>query len=312
MEHLKHAAGNLYARIMIVMAVCFVLVLMNAALAEATTAGATTKPVVTPSPRAYAQATSRADTLVPVPEPEPEPPIIRVYDPVPTDTLFPTPEPEPEPQLVRAYNPIPNATRIRVGAHTFTTDKMSEAYDPVYVGSVEFLMVKKGVGFGFEIGWISGEGTPPLVDSHWVVTDSWVKMSALLLELNVHYNFLDDTGSELFGPYVAAGPAMWVGSERIAAEATRAPVGIVEEFKVEQLALGLSFGVSGMIGTTVRIKGNFKALIETRYVLSTSGSTLDLVSEEEDNDRLDATLYSAVERPGFNFTGWQITIGVQW
>ena len=288
------------------MAFCFVLVLMNAALAGATTAGAAAKPGSTPSPDVYAQATSRADTLVPVPEP----PIIRKHDPAPADTLVPLPVPEPP--LVSIPNAVPTATRIRAGSYTFTTDKMSETYGQVYVGSLEYLMVKKGFGMGFEIGWTSGEGTPPLVDSDWVVTDSWVKMSALLLEVNVHYNLLDDTGSELFGPYAAAGPAMWVGSERIAVEATRAPVGIVEGFSVEQLALGLSFGASAMIGTTARIKGNFKALIEARYVLSSSGAMLDLVPEEEDNDRLDATLYSAVQRPGFNFTGWQITMGVQW
>ena len=279
---------------------------MNVALAGATTAGTAAKPVVTSSPRTYAQATSRGDTLVPVPEP----PIIRKHDPAPADTLVPLPVPEPP--LVGIPDPVPTATRIRAGSYTFTTDKMSETYDPMYFGSVEFLTVKKGIGMGFEIGWTSGEGTPPLVDSDWDVTDSWVKMSAVLLEINIHYNFLDDTGSELFGPYAAAGPAMWVGSERIAVEATRAPVGIVEGFTVEQLALGLSFGASAMIGTTARIKGNFKALIEARYVLSSSGAMLDLVPEEEDNDRLDATLYSAVQRPGFNFTGWQITMGVQW
>jgi hypothetical protein len=273
---------------MIATAACFVLVLMNVSIAGAAMNGVAAIPGVTPSPDAYAQTTSRTDTFAPIPEPEPEPAITGKYEPVPT------------------------AVRIRVGPHTFTTDKMSETYDPVFIGSVEFLTVKRGFGMGFEIGWTGGEGTPPLADSDWVVTDSWVKMSALLLEINAHYNLLDDTGSEWFGPYAAAGPAMWVGSERIAAEATRAPVGIVEGFNAEQLALGISFGASAMIGTTVRIKGKLKALVEVRYVLSTSGAMLDLVPEEEDEEILDATLYSAVERPGFNFTGWQITIGIQW
>jgi len=188
---------------------------------------------------------------------------------------------------------------------------MSEAYDPVYVGSVEFFRVKKGFMLGFEIGWISGKGTPPLVDSDWVVTDSSAKMWALLLEPNVHFNFMDDTGSELFGPYVAAGPGMWVGGERLTAEANRTSTGTQEAFRTEQWAMRLSFGVSAKVGTTVRIKGKFKLLIEARYVLTTSGSMLDLV-DEEDKDLIDATLYSAVQRPGFNFTGWQISWGIQW
>jgi len=271
---------------MLGVAFCSTLMLMTAAFAGATTAGPAAKSGSTSSPDTYAQATSSADTLLPLPVTEP--PLVGVSDPVPT------------------------ATRIRVGPYTFTTDKMSETYDQVYVGSLEYLTVTKGFGMGFEVGWTSATGTPPLVDSDWEVTDSWVKMSALLLEVNIHYNLLDDTGSELFGPYAAVGPAMWVGSERIAAEATRAPVGIESGFYAEQLALGLSFGASAMIGTTVRIKGDYKALIEARYVVSSSGAMLDLVPEEEDNDRLDATLYSAVQRPGFDFTGWQITVGFQW
>ena len=129
----------------------------------------------------------------------------------PADTLAPVAKPEP----------VSVASRALAGTHTFTTDEMSEAYDSAYVGSVEFFRVKKGFMLGFEIGWISGKGTPPLVDSDWVVTDSSVKIWALVLEPKIHYNFLDDTGSELFGPYVAAGPGMWVGGENLSANATR-------------------------------------------------------------------------------------------
>ena len=94
---------------------------------------------------------------------------------------------------------------------------------------------------------------------------------------------------------------MWVGGETLTAEATRTSDGSEEGFSSEQLALGITFGASAMVGTTVRIKGVFKAVIEARYVVSSSGSFMDLV-DEEDQDLLDATLYSAVQRPGFNFT----------
>jgi opacity protein-like surface antigen len=229
----------------------------------------------------------------------------------PADSLEPASDPEAEPPLVNGQSPYPSATRVRGGAQEFTDSDMKAAFDPVFVGSVEYLMVPKGFGVGFEIGWTSGEGTPQTTGSNWEVTASSVTMWALLLEVNVYYNLLDDKGRNPFMPYIGLGPGLWFGGERLSAEATRAPVGLVEGFNAEQLALGVSFGLSAIVGTTVRLWDDFKLLAEGRYVLSSSGSMVDLVSEE-DEVIIDNTLYEAVERPGFNFTGWQVAVGVQW
>jgi hypothetical protein len=229
----------------------------------------------------------------------------------PPDSLDPATDPEYEPPLVDGQNSQPGAARVRAGAHKFTDSNMEAAYDPVFVGSVEYLTVAKGFGLGFELGWTSGEGTPQPVESDWEVTASSVTMWALLLEVNLYYNLLDDQGRNPFMPYIGLGPGLWFGGERIAAEATQAPVGLVEGFNAEQLALGLSFGLSAIVGTTVRLQDSLKLLVEGRYVVSSSGSMVDLV-DEEDEVLIDYTLYSAVERPGFNFTGWQVTVGIQW
>ena len=65
------------------------------------------------------------------------------------------------------------------------------------------------------------------------------------------------------------------------------------------------------VGTTVRVTEAFRALFEVRWILSTSGDTVDL-SDAEDEAGFDSSLYKAVERPGYNFTGWRIDVGVQW
>jgi hypothetical protein len=223
-----------------------------------------------------------------------------------TDSLAPS----PEPPLVDQHDPVPTGVRVRAGAHNFITSRMGDAYDPIFFSSVEAATIAKGFGMGFEFGVFSGEGTPPLVESDWEVTSSSVDLWAFLLEVNFYYNLLDDSGRQPFMPYLGAGPALLFGGETLAAEAGRSATDLDESFDAQQLALGVSFGLSVTAGATLRIKGDFKVFLEGRYVLSTSGWTADMADDDE-KALLDDTLYSAVERPGFNFTGWQVTVGIQ-
>jgi hypothetical protein len=268
--------------IVVVAALCIVAATSGPAYSE----GLSDATETTPPPGATSRAASQPDSLAPATQPEYEPPLVDQHDPVPT------------------------GVRVRAGSHDFVTSRMDEAYDPIFFGSVEGLTVATGFGIGFELGWFSGKGTPPLTESDWDVTDSSVSLWSFLFEINLYYNLLDDKGRQPFMPYVGIGPALWFGGETLAARATRSEAGLVEGFDAEQLALGVSFGLSAMAGTTIRIKDKLKMVVEGRYVLSTSGSMADM-ADDEDKAFLDETLYSAVERPGFNFTGWQVTIGIQ-
>jgi hypothetical protein len=200
---------------------------------------------------------------------------------------------------------------MQIGYHSFTNTSMSDSYDPVLVGTAGGVIWGEKFGLGAEFSWTAGKGMPALKNSNWAVSDSWVKMTAYMLGFNALYRFANSSGDELFEPYVMAGPALWIGSERISATASRMPVGIYESFRAELLALAVSFGGNAAVGTTIRIKDKFRAVFEVRWILSTSGSTGDITSEEEQPD-FDSSLYEAVERPGFNFTGWRIDLGVQW
>ena len=217
-------------------------------------------------------------------------------------------QPEPEPPINNMVRPI---AKMQIGYHSFVGNSMSDSYDPEYVGTLGGVFWGEKFGFGGEFSWMNGKGTPVLRSSNWDVNDSWVKMTAYMLGINALYRFANSSNNELFEPYVLLGPALWIGSERISATASRMPVGIHESFRAELLALAVSFGGNAAVGTTIRIKDKYRALFEVRWIVSTSGGTGDLATEEEQPD-FDSSLYEAVERPGFSFTGWRIDLGVQW
>jgi len=227
------------------------------------------------------------------------------------DTLEPVvEEPLPEPELQGGQDPPRGVTRVQFGYHTFTTASMSEAYDPVSVLTLENVWWGKRFGFGFELGFTGGQGTPPQTDSNWNVGNSWVKISAVSIGLNALYRFMNTSNEGFLEPYASLGPAIWVGGERISAEATRSPVGVDEGFKAELLAVGVAYGANAALGTTLRVAGGVRALFEVGWTV-TSGGTEDL-SEEEEIENFESSLYSAVSRPGFDFTGWRFDIGLQW
>jgi hypothetical protein len=219
-------------------------------------------------------------------------------------------EPVPDPPLTNPSSLANIRTRWQIGYHTFMGESMSDSYDPVLVVTAEALAWGEKFGLSFDLGWMTGEGTPPLTESNWEVEDSWLKMSALSLGINVLYRFMNEDNEGFFEPYVSIGPGLWIGSERISATASRMPIGIYEGFYTELLAVAVSFGGSAAIGTTMRISGRYRALIEVRQTLTTSGTT-DVLEDEEKAD-FDSSLYSAVRRPEFSFTGWRVDVGVQW
>jgi hypothetical protein len=218
---------------------------------------------------------------------------------------------QPESVAPIKSNMMRPVARVQIGYHSFTGTSMNDSYDPVVVGTIGGIAWGEKFGLGVEFSFSSGEGTPALRTSNWDVSDSWVKMTAHMLGFNALYRFANSSGDDLFEPYVMAGPALWIGSERISATASRMPVGIYESFQAELLALAFSFGGNAGVGTTIHIKDRLRALFEVRWIVSTSGSTGDLATEEEQAD-FDSSLYEAVERPGFSFTGWRIDLGVQW
>lgn len=228
-----------------------------------------------------------------------------------TDTLAVS-EPVPETPLQTGSSSGETASRFRFGYHTFTDEKMSESYGNFVVGSWEGVGWGKNVGLGFEVGWWGGSGTPIPVESDWTITESSLKMTAFSIAINLLYYFKEPAEAKLFVPYAEIGPALWFGWEKITARAERSVAGIEEGFNAELTGLGISYGACVMLGTLVRVTEGFSLLFEVRGTLSSSDDMSDLIGEDEEQADYDSSLYTAVQRPGFNFTGWRVDVGFQW
>jgi hypothetical protein len=228
------------------------------------------------------------------------------------DTLdLPYSEPVAESRLNEGSEFEESALWIYFGHLSFTNESMSDAYESVWLGAVEGMGWGKRFGGSIELGYMQGDGKPALLDSEWVTNSSWIKMKTVFIGINALYSLRGHVDKPTFRPYVGLGPALWIGTERIAAGASRESGSIWEEFEAEALGLGVSFGGCVVFGSSIRVADDLGFLIEVRGVLSSSGSVADLVDEEE-QELIDSTLYRVVERTDFSFTGWQINFGVRW
>jgi len=227
------------------------------------------------------------------------------------DTL-PVSEPVPEVPIQSGSSMGETASRYRFGYHTYTDEMMSESYEHSGVFTYEGVAWGKKIGLGFELGWWGGSGTPIPVESDWTITESSLKMTAFSMGLNFLYYLNEPADAKLFVPYAEIGPALWFGWEKITARAERSVAGIEEGFNAELTGLGFSYGGCAMLGTLVRINNSINLLFEVRGVLSSSDDMLDLIGEDEEQSDYDSSLYTAVQRPGFNFTGWRVDVGIQW
>lgn len=227
------------------------------------------------------------------------------------DTL-PVSEQVPETPLQSGASMGETASRYRFGYHIYTDEKMSESYEHSWVATYEGVAWGEKIGLGFELGWWGGSGTPVPVESDWTITESSLKMTAISIGVNFLYYFKEPAEAKLFVPYAEIGPALWFGWEKITARAERSEAGIEEGFNAELSGLGISFGGCAMLGTLLRVTENFNLLLEVRGILSSSDDMLDLIGEDEEQSDYDSSLYTAVQRPGFNFTGWRVDVGFQW
>lgn len=227
------------------------------------------------------------------------------------DTL-PVSEQVPETPLQSGASMGETASRYRFGYHTYTDEKMNESYGHSWAVFYEGIIWDKKIGLGFEIGLLGGSGTPIPVESDWVVTESSLDLTAFSIGINFLYYFKQPAEAKLFVPYAEIGPAIWFGWEKIMARAERSVAGIEEGFNAEVTGLGFSYGGCVMLGTLVRVTENFNLLIEARGILSSSDEMSDLIGEDEEQSDYDSSLYTAVQRSGFNFTGWRVDFGFQW
>lgn len=200
---------------------------------------------------------------------------------------------------------------LRLGYLGFSNESMEAGYDYLMVSTFQgTIWTRRGVGFGAELGWASAEGQPQQMESTWNLSDSWIKVQVLNVGLNFLYAFMNPSPSSTFMPYVGLCPALWIGSERIAADASRQRIGLDEAFRTNLLATGFAYGGHAVLGSSIAVGRGARVLFEARWTQSW-GDLFDL-SEEEEKEGFESTLYQTVMRTDFNFTGWRIDVGVEW
>jgi hypothetical protein len=200
----------------------------------------------------------------------------------------------------------------RVSYLNFVNKSMQEVYDNCFFWTIDGVAwVKPKIGISAEFSYITDKGTPLRTASNWNLSDSWVKLTAIPIGINFLYKFTSGSKQEFASPYVGLGPTLWIGGERIYANASRMRYGIHEAFEANLLAMSIFAGGQLLCGSTFRLGESFRGVVEIRWSQTSSGGLSDLV-QEEDKGRIEPKLYGAVERSDFDFSGWRIDLGMQW
>lgn len=193
--------------------------------------------------------------------------------------------------------------------HLFTNDLMKDSYTALvggrYYGGHWF---KNRMGYRFFLDLSGASGTPQRVDGGWEVTSSDIQMSMLSLGGTYLYSLRGDPTKTIFIPFVGAGLQGIFGAEKLSARATW---NTVETFETDVWSIRTAFAVHALLATRIRVTDQWRFVLEARWTQSGKGSNLDLKDEAE-RKLLQQTLYSAVRRSNFDFTGWSIHAGLEW
>lgn len=201
---------------------------------------------------------------------------------------------------------------LSLGYHVFTGDLMDEIYGGLMEGFVYGgFWFKNRFGFRGEMSFLGASGTPSIADTSWTISSSTIKMGAVSLGGTCLYSLTGDPTSDIFVPYIGVGIDGIFGAEKISAEASRIQGSTEEEFGAEVWSVRVAFAGHAVLGTRIRATDKMRLAIEARWTQSGKGSNADL-EEEELTQAFEATLYSAVKRSDFDFTGWSVHVGIEW
>ena len=197
----------------------------------------------------------------------------------------------------------------RLVYHNFALSDMPDTYDDCFLFVAEAVIWLKGrQGWRIEGGYVQRKGRSRLGNSAWNVTESELSLNAIPLHASFLYRLRTTEEQHLLVPYVGIGAGTFLGIENLAATAT--DTGNEGGFEAHSRALRASGDIHVLLGTQMRFGMGVEGILEARWTQSTNGSTVDLIKEEEQED-YDSTLFKAVRRSDFNFTGWSVELGLR-
>jgi hypothetical protein len=201
---------------------------------------------------------------------------------------------------------------VRISYLSLANESMKDTYENCLFFTLEGVAwLKPKFGLSIEVGYITDKGTPLRPSSSWELLNSWAKITAMPLGVNALYRFTRGSPREFITPYVGAGPTLWIGGERLYANASRMYHGLHEAFEADLLALNVFAGGQVLCGSTFRLSDSVRGVLEIRWSQTSSGGLVDVV-EDKDKGLIEPKLYGVVKRSDFEFSGWRIDVGVQW
>lgn len=209
-----------------------------------------------------------------------------------------------EPWLIGAEFPWGS----RMIYHTLDASDMKDSYDHVYCVMAEGIGWLKGrTGFRLEIGFLTRSGLPRPKNPKWHIEKSELSMFAIPIHGTLLYRLRKGETPHVLSPYVGFGGGVYVGVENLEAKANDG----FAIFEAHSRAIRASGAVHALVGLELkRILRQVSGVVEFRWTQAGDGSTTDFLPDEE-RDEFDETLFDAVRRSSFNFTGWSVEVGVR-
>jgi hypothetical protein len=184
---------------------------------------------------------------------------------------------------------------------------MKDCYEYAPYLVADILHIRGRHGLSLEIGYLYREGEPVLLPTEWNVLSTALSMWSVPISINYLHFIRSYRKPRTVSPYIGLGLGTYVGGEKIGAYATT----LLKQWD------GWTWGVRGsmignaFIGAHITPWRDFDAVVEVRWIQSGRGGNVDLV-DDEDEAKFDAYLYPLVQRSGYDFTGWSISIGIVW
>lgn len=179
---------------------------------------------------------------------------------------------------------------------------------------------EKRAEYRFGIGMILGAGEPWQWDPEWQVTDSYLAMIAAPVQITALYRLRNTQSASheeieeahSFIPYFGLGLGGFFGFERISVNAFREEFGGEEHYEWHDTCYRHSFAAHALLGAYWKLSDNMDWVFEIKWAMGGRGriKRADLSEEELSQGWGDA--FGAFQHSDFNFSGWNVSAGVNW
>jgi hypothetical protein len=202
--------------------------------------------------------------------------------------------------------------RVQFLLHGFTREEMQDAYNQAFglQGSlIGWPGTSSRIGLRGDLALCGADGEARILNDSWTVTKRNVGMMTIETSFTALYRLREPDNSRKIMPYTGIGLGGIFGFDQLWFSFNRS-----SEYHEGHSALTFrpAFEAHGLFGTVIPIKRRFSFVTEVLWIQAGKAPMKDIGSLSDEDKAERSLVYSVLQYPDMNITGWRVLVGMQY